>query len=517
MRAKTTGEDQGPSLSLLKLSNVSKSFAGVRALENVGLELAAGEIRGLLGQNGSGKSTLIKILSGYHSPDPGTQLEVDGAAIPLPLAVDATHRIGVAFVHQDLALAEAESVTDNVRIKMFGPRAYSRIRWSHERRMVEQSLAELGIDIPANAIVGELGEAQQTVVALARAISEIGGLSRGILVVDEATASLPANAVGSVLNAVRTLAERGFGVLYVSHRLEEVMEIADTVTVLRDGRVVLDAKAQDLTRSQLIEAIVGGEYDEYEVERKDTATPACEETILDIERLSGVLTDGVTLESIRPGEVIGITGLVGSGFEEVPSLLFGAEQADAGLITWKGVSHQANSLRPDRARALGFAYVPATRLGKGAVGSALIRENASLPWLSRISSRGWLRSSTEHDLVSDLLRTYDVRPPDPDAAFTSLSGGNQQKVLLGRELATEPGLLLLAEPTHGIDVAAKSQILHRIREFADAGNVAIVGSSEIDELVRICDRVAVLKEGRVVKELYGQQIEAQRILRYCYA
>ncbi len=502
---------------MLKLSNVSKDFGGVPVLSNAGLELAKGEIRGLVGQNGSGKSTLIKILSGYHAPAAGAHLTIDGVSVPLPLAVDQTRHFGIAFVHQDLALAQAEPVVDNVRIKMFGPHAYSRINWRQECGLVEQSLARLGLNVSARTVVGELGEAQQTVVAVARAIGEIGDRDGGVLVVDEATASLPANAVKVVLTALRSLAERGFAILYVSHRLEEIFDIADTVTVLRDGQVVLDSPMNNVTRNSLVRAIVGGEYNEYQGERKiDDLSASRSEGILSIRDLTGRVASGVTFENVVPGEVVGLTGLVGSGFEEIPGLLFGAERARGGVIAWKGVDIDAASQRPDRARALGFAFVPATRLGKGAVGAALVRENVSLPWLRRISSRGWLQGRTEYDLVLELLQANDVRPQDPDAVFGALSGGNQQKALLGRELATDPGMLLLAEPTHGIDIAAKSEVLRRIREFANSGNVAIVGSSETEELVRICDRVIVLKDGYAVKELRAEQIGVTRILEYCY-
>jgi ribose transport system ATP-binding protein len=298
--------------------------------------------------------------------------------------------------------------------------------------------------------------------------------------------------------------------------LDEVLEIAETVTVLRDGAVALDTTAAGITRTDLVEAIVGGTYLEYERDREPSGL-ASEEGILSIKALSGKVVADVSVEGVRPREVVGITGLVGSGFEEVPALLFGAEKAIGGTIVWKRNRLVASEMQPDRARALGFAYVPATRLGRGAVAGALVRENVSLPWLSRFFDGGWLRGARERDAVSALLQHYDVRPPDPEAVFTALSGGNQQKALLGRELTTAPGLLILVEPTHGVDVAAKSEVLRRIREYADAGGVAIVGSSEPEELAKICDRVVVLRDGRLVRVLSGHEIAPRRIVEACYA
>lgn len=418
--------------------------------------------------------------------------------------------------HQDLALADNASILDNVRIKMYGAHGLSRIHWNRERKQVEASIRSLGLNVPVKTPARELSEAQRTIVAIARAMGELNKDMAGVLVVDEATASLTASSVRIVFQALQTLAKRGCGVLYVSHRLEEVLELANSVTVLRDGQVVMDSSMEGVTRADLVNAIVGETYSEYTRDRHSTLARH-DDPRFSLTGLTGGVVSDLGIDGVSPGEVVGVTGLIGSGYEDVVSLVFGAKTAQSGTMTWIGEEIELPALTPARARSLGFAYVAPTRLGMGALGSASVRENVSLPWLGKFSSSAWIRSGSERNAVLEILRAFDVRPDKPEAIFQSLSGGNQQKALLGRELAARPGLLLLAEPTHGIDVAAKSEILRRIRAYADDGNIALVASSEVEELVRVCDRIVVLKNGARVGELEGDDITLQRVMQLCYS
>lgn len=502
---------------LLVAEGLSKRFGARYVLWDAGLSLRPGEVRGLLGQNGSGKSTFIKILSGFHTAEPGGSVRIRGRPVHLPVPERLRRTLGLAFVHQDLALAPDESVTDNLRVNLFSTGHFRRIRWQQEHEAAEQALAELGLQVDPRRSIGELSQAEQTVVALARAIGELGNSGDGILVLDEVTASLPLNAVRQVFVAVRALREQGVGVLYVSHRLEEVFELTDSVTVLRDGRVMLDEATAVLDRQHLIQAIVGADLPDYVRHGNRAVAPTAANDALRFEEVDGSVVQGVTVDGLDPGTIVGFTGLIGSGFEELLYLLSGARSAVRGRLCWKGHVFELASMTPGSALARGIALLPADRKREGGLGEATVKENVSLPHLGQFWRHGWLSVRRERVNAASLLGSFQVRPDDPDVLLGALSGGNQQKALLAKVLAGKPEVLMLVEPTHGIDVATKKDILEYIRSYAGIGNLVLLASSEYEELANVCDRVLILREGRIVADLVGADISRERLIERSYA
>jgi ribose transport system ATP-binding protein len=493
---------------------VSKQFGGVRALDTVDLTVLPGEVHGLLGENGSGKSTLIKVLSGFHAPDGGT-LEIHGHPVDLPLAPGEFRGLGLSFVHQDLGLVQTLSVVENLRVGMLArSRRQLHISWGAERRRAREVLAGYGVSLDPGAIVGELRPVERALLAIVRALEEMREerTAPGLLVLDEPTVFLPRADVDHLFALVREVAAGGGSVLFVSHDLDEVQEITDRATVLRDGRVVGTVVTREVDEGQLVEMIIGRRLATYAAQHHDlTALPAA----ITVQGLRGASVDNVAME-LHSGEVLGITGLAGSGFESVPYLLYGAWPA-LGRLTIDGRTHELGSLAPDTALAAGMALIPADRRSDGAVGSLTITDNVSLPRLPDYFLGARLRRKTMQRTTGRLLDEYDVRPAEPGYDYGSLSGGNQQKVLMAKWLQGEPRFLLLHEPTQGVDVGARQQIFETVRAAAARGACVLVASSDYEQLATICDRVLVFARGHVARELRGDDVTKERITEQCYA
>ena len=486
----------------LALSGLTKTFQGERALNDVSLELRTGEIHFLLGQNGSGKSTLIKSLAGYHSPDPGWSAQMDGEPFELGSS-SAAHDRGIRFIHQDLALIDDLSVYDNLALgNDYAGRFW--ISEAREQRHAKEVFTRYGINIDAGATLGGLGAASRTMTAIVRALHH-GSAASGVLVLDEPTASLSEVEKNHLFVMLRDVKAQGGTILYVTHRLQEVFELADRVTILRDGRSVACRDVAELDHGSLIELILGRKMEAFYPE---APTPG-KDAVLTV---SGLRGEGIRDFSctVMANEIVGAVGLDGSGVEDIPKLIFGAVKRDAGEIELDGVACLPRS--PWDAIRKGFAYVPGDRKRLGGVAEWTLRENLTLP---KILGRGplrWLGNGREARSVAALLSTLDVKPDDTEATFSSLSGGNQQKIMIARWLRCEARAYLLDEPTAGVDVGAKTAIYNALRKVASGGAAVLMTTSDLEEACAVCDRVFVVHEGRVAAELRGNRLTADNLL-----
>jgi ribose transport system ATP-binding protein len=501
----------------LSLRSLSKSFGGTQALRGVDIDVLPGEVHGLLGENGSGKSTVIKILAGYHEPD-GGELLIDGEPVRLPLSTGQFRRLGMSFVHQDLGLIDSLSVLENLRVAgIASSRSRFGISWRNERVRARATFERYGVRLDPSVTVASLKPVERALLAIVRAIEEIRsvGDGHGLLILDEPTVFLPREGVERLFALVRDAAASGTSVLFVSHDLDEVREITDRVTVLRDGAVVGTVVTAEVSEVQFVEMIIG---------RRLAALADIRHTDLSEERV-GVAVRGLTGASVldvsfemHAGEVVGLTGLVGSGFEDVPHLLYGARAAAAGTLTLDGAAIDLTRLQPAAAIAAGLALIPADRKADGSVGSLPVDENVALSVLDRYFNGVILDRRRMRSEMGNLMRDFDVRPNDPSMPYGALSGGNQQKALLAKWFQTEPRLLLLDEPTQGVDVGARQQIYTLIRKAAQERGVHVLcASSDYDQLASLCDRVLVFGRGRIWRALAGEEVTKDRIIEQSYA
>jgi ribose transport system ATP-binding protein len=505
--------------TVLELQGLSKTFGATRALANVDFDVRAGEVHGLVGRNGSGKSTLIKVLSGYHVPDPGGHLIIGGEVVPLPVTGRAAAEHGLVFVHQDLGLVGAYSVLENIRLNSWASSGLQPIHWKTERASVAEELARFGLFADPETPIDSLSQVDRAIVAIVRAMHHLGvtgdgtGDSTGkVLVLDEPTAYLPTDSVERLFDAVRAVAATGAGVVFVSHRTDEVLNITDRITVLRDGQLVETVVTDDTDEDALVALILGRALDSFYPDPIQTEPG---ERVLTVEGLTGGLVKNLYLEVDR-GEIIGLTGLMGAGHDEVPYYIFGARDAQAGHITVNGQGLPIAKSTPTDAIAAGVALLPADRLNLSGSAAASVEDNVALPVLKKYFSRGRLQLAAVRSQVGGLMTSFDVRPAMPNLEFSALSGGNQQKALLAKWLQMEPSLLLLHEPTQGVDVGSKADIFVRITEAAEAGTAVVIASAEHEDLANLCTRVLVFDNGRVVGELAANELTEERILALCY-
>lgn len=509
-QAATDVELQTHAVPALCVKHLSKTFPGQRALIDLTFELAAGEVHALLGQNGSGKSTFVKLLSGYHQPDPGATAAIAGESFQLGDSA-ASETAGLRFVHQDLGLVLDVDAVENYALGHgYETGRGGRIMWSEEVRRTREALARLGYDIDVRRPLRELTMSERTGVAIARAIRGWEEEAR-VLVLDEVTASLPGPEVGRVFDVIRRLRAHGVAVIYVSHRLDEVFAIADRVTVLRDGREVATLPVAHLDHDALVEMIVGRVL---LADTERTAESHAGEVSLELQSLSGRWLRDLSFVA-RRGEVIGIAGVTGSGREEVASLIFGDEARRGGAVLVDG--RDVADLRPDQAVQSGIALVPAERGTRAALTSMTLTENLTLPRLAPFWKNGKLNKRAERAEVQAWLERFEIDPQDPDRHFSSLSGGNQQKVVVARWIRLGPKVLVLDEPTQGVDVGGKVAIHRFIDEAAAAGAAVVVCSTDTSDLERLCDTVFVLDGGEVVTTLRRPDATAAQIDQAMYS
>lgn len=493
-----------PAPPLLEVRGISKSFGAVRALQDVDFTLRAGEIHALLGENGAGKSTLIKVVTGVFPRDAGV-VRLGGEDVA-PRSAKAALQAGIATVYQEVNLLPNLSVAQNLFLDR-QPMRFGIVREGEMRRRAKALLADFGLDIDVATPLGNYSVAIQHVTAIARAVD----LSARVLILDEPTASLDRHEVEILFGIMRHLARRGIGIVFVSHFLDQVYEISDRITVLRNGRLVGERETVSLPRLELIRMMLGRELAETTSARAAAGEhKVARDVCASFENYGKAGYVAPFNLELRHGEVVGLAGLLGSGRTETARLVFGAERADGGQAKVEGASVRLQSPR-DGVRH-GFGYCPEERKTDGIVAELTVRENIALAVQAKRGLHRPLSRREQDEIANRYVKMLDIRPPDPERPVGLLSGGNQQKVLLARWLATSPRLLVLDEPTRGIDVGAHAEIIRLIRELCDDGLALLVISSELDEIVTYSDRVVVLRDRAHVEELSGEAIDVTNIL-----
>jgi ribose transport system ATP-binding protein len=502
----------------LVVERLSKRFGGALALNEVDLTVRAREVHGLLGTNGSGKSTLIKILAGFHAPEPGGRVRLFGHDVPLPIQGHRARGLGLAFVHQNLGLIPSLSLTENLRLIRLASAPDWRISWRREHDSAAEVFARYGLRLDPRAKVGSLSAVEQALFAIVRAVEDLrssadahgGG---GLLVLDEPTPFLPRVGVEQLFALVRQVVAEGASVIFVSHDIAEVMEITDRATVLRDGVVVGTLETRSASHDAFVERIIGRSVVPFHVHALagDRRRPAA--------RLRNLVAPGlgpVSLE-IGEGEIVGMTGLIGSGFDRVCAAMYGAAPAGGGdLVFENGTEIDLPATSPKASLAAGIAYLPADRLGAAGVGGLSVADNMMLPILDRMRNGFGLDRRRMIRAARELGAAFGVKPNIPSLPLSALSGGNQQKALMAKWLQTRPRLILLDEPTQGVDVGARQQLLAALDAASREGAAVVIASTDYEQLAQICHRVIVFARGQATAELAGAQLTKETIAEYCY-
>jgi ribose transport system ATP-binding protein len=515
----TINGDRRP--ALLRVENLSKTFVGQKALDRVSLEIATGEVHALLGQNGCGKSTLIKVLTGYHQPDPGLRVwlgEKEARLSHGKVVAEDGEQIEIRAVHQDLGLVDRLNAVDNIGLVIgFSSVAGGNIGWREQARRTRELLARVGAsDLDIWRPLDQCDKLHRTQVAIARVLAS-WETERGLVVLDEPTASLQAQQVDRLFEVVEEIRQSGISVLYVSHRLGEIFQIADRLTVLREGRLIGSRKVAEVDHEGLISMMLGStdalEADAETAAAVVEASPPSERPVrLRVDGLTSRELSGLSF-SIHEGEILGFAGVVGSGQEELPYLLVGSHQATAGQLRIGEDEHDLSAMSPRRAKRLGLGLVPADRATQALIMQLSVAENITLPTVSSFERGGRLRQRDEEEFAHGWGERLELSPNSPQKVVGTFSGGNQQKVVLGKAMSVGSTALILAEPTAGVDIGAKALIYNYLRREAAAGTVMIVCSSDVTDLIEVCTRVIALRNGEIVGELHGEGITEDAITR----
>nr|WP_181872354.1 sugar ABC transporter ATP-binding protein [Phyllobacterium bourgognense] len=502
-------ERQSP---IVSLRGISKSFAHVVALRSIDMDVYAGEIHAVMGENGAGKSTLVKVLSGVHRRSSG-QMTVRGREVDFVTPKEA-ERNGIAIIHQELNLIPSLSVSENIFLGREPLKAGLFVDYSEIETRSAEILARFGIDIDPRADVESLRVGEQQLVEIARALS----LDADVLVLDEPTSALSEAEAQRLASFIRGLARQGVAIVYISHRMSEVFALADKITVLRDGNFIATRRSGDISERDVIRMMVGRELKKQEKKAPVSGNPV----VLSVRnlglqrpnsrgRIHGVVDD-VSFE-LHAGEILGIGGLLGSGRTEVLELIFGSAIGKrSGSVQRSGTSSDAQSLTPRGSVARGVAFLTEDRKGTGLLMQADIRSNAVLPSLPWIAPLGWVTQFQENVVANRMIKAMRVRCQGPDQQIDELSGGNQQKIVLGKWLETKPSVVLLDEPTRGIDVGAKDEIYDLLRKLAQSGVAIVMVSSELPELLALSNRILVMREGRAAGIIESQEFSEERVM-----
>jgi ribose transport system ATP-binding protein len=509
--------------TLLRLESLSKTFVGQKALDRVSLEIAEGEVHALLGQNGCGKSTLIKVLTGYHQPDPGLRMWLGDKEAHLAhgklVAADG-EQIEIRAVHQDLGLVDRLNAVDNIGLVIgFSSATGGNIGWREQARRTRELLARVGAsDLDIWRPLDQCDKLHRTQVAIARVLAT-WETDRGLVVLDEPTASLQAQQVDRLFEVVADIRASGISVLYVSHRLGEIFRIADRLTVLREGRLIGTREVADVDHEGLISMMLGStdaleaDAETVAAEAAVSATPATERPVrLRVEGLRSKELAGLSFD-VHEGEILGFAGVVGSGQEELPYLLVGSHTAATGTLRIGTDEHDLAAMSPRRAKRLGLGLVPADRATQALIMQLSVSENVTLPTISSFERGARLRRRDADEFAHRWGERLELSPNDPHKTVGLFSGGNQQKVVLGKAMSIGQTALILAEPTAGVDIGAKALIYNYLRREAAAGTVMIVCSSDATDLTEVCTRVIALRNGEIVGELHGEDITEDAITR----
>ncbi len=493
--------------ALLEIRGLAKSFPGVKALQGVDFTVRAGEVHALMGENGAGKSTLIKVLTGVYPRDAGT-MRLAGVDIR-PDSPKAAEALGISTVYQEVNLIPQLSVAENICLGR-QPTRLGFIRWGALARRAEAALARVDLQLDVARPIASCSIAVQQLVAIARALD----ISGKLLILDEPTSSLDEKEVGELFAVLRKLRAQGLGVVIVTHFLEQVYAISDRITVLRDGKLVGEFATDQLPKLQLVSHMIGREISPADPGPRSTAaagTTAQREPVVELKQLGRAGSIAPMDLRIAPGEVLGLAGLLGSGRTETARLIFGIDRAQTGELRAGGRAVSLTS--PRQAVREGFAFTPENRKVEGVIPHLSVRENIVLALQARQGTTRVLSRAQQLEIATEFIRRLGISTPGPEQAVMNLSGGNQQKVLLARWLATQPRLLILDEPTRGIDVGAKAEIEKTMRELRAQGMAILFISSELEEVVRACGRVAVLRDRAKVGELAGDEISEAAIMR----
>jgi ribose transport system ATP-binding protein len=504
MALSPTADQRTSALPVIDAGHVSMTFPGQRALDDVSVRIEPGEVHALLGENGSGKSTLIRILAGYHTPDPGSEVRIEGR--PLSFGSPRTsHQAGLRFVHQHLALIPEFNAVENMALDTgYGQPAW--IDWKVQAAETAKLLARLNVEMDIWQPLSESRPVERTAVAIARAINTDHGRV-SCVVLDEPTSRLPEPEVEQLFRIIRQLRTAGIAIIYVTHRLDEVPGIADRVTVLRDGKKQGTVEESEITRERIVELIVGKAIAKTHVTHSRKRVSERAPTLLRAERFSAGRFRDLSF-SLREGEILGVVGLAGSGHEDIARALIGAIPGESGSV-WVGET-KFDSLSPRRALEHGILLGLSNTIGGSAIKEFTVAENLTISSLSRYRPRfGPLRKQSERRDARRWVSELDVRPADPDAIYGRLSGGNQQKVILGRCLNVLPSVLLLENPTAGVDVGARQGIYQMIGEQAEAGLGVLICSTDLEDVTSTCQRVIVIRAGKIVAEVDGDCHERQ--------
>ena len=489
------------SQALVEIRNITKQFPGVTALQGISFTIREGEIHALIGENGAGKTTMIKILSGLYRPDGDGEVIFSGKPLREYSALESLHR-GIVVIYQDFSLFQNLSVLENIALGPYVKTGRRLVNWDAMGKAAKEALERLQLNVDLAMPVGSLSVAKQQIVAIARALVNKAQL----LVLDEPTSALSKGEVQKLFDIMRSLKREGISLLFVSHKIDELFAISDRFTILRDGRYMGTFNENELDHDRLISLMVGRkiEYKIFEKFRRD-------DTILELRNLSRAGQFKDISFKLNRGEILGITGLVGAGRTEVAQAIFGLNPFDSGEIL---IDSKAASIRkPDDAVKLGIAYVPENRLQEGLVLGKPVKDNIIITILRNVSNLlGLVDKAKQNNVASQWIEKLNIRPPMPDLLASKLSGGNQQRVVLSKWLATDPKILIVDEPTNGIDVGAKTEIHQILFDLARAGIAIIIISSELPEILAIADRVIIMRRGKIADEKFCEGLNQEDIL-----
>ena len=494
---------------LLTMRNIDKRFPGVTALSKVDFTLRAGEIHALMGENGAGKSTLIKVLTGVEEAD-GGEIHMQGIEHPIqnrsPQEAQAN---GISTVYQDINLCPNLSVAENIFIGR-EPKKFGRVDWKTINRKAKEILDRFQIHIDVTKPLENYSVAIQQMVAIARAVD----ISSRVLILDEPTSSLDEQEVEKLFNVMRNLKEQGIGIIFVTHFLEQVYKVSDRITVLRNGTLVGEFETNKLPRVQLVAKMIGKEFDDLSMIKNKVDLSKNQEkagVILEAEQLGRTGAIKPFDLKIRKGEVVGLSGLLGSGRSEMSRVIYGAERADTGVLKWKGKKLVVNV--PMDAMKAGITYLPENRMTEGIIADLSVRENIIIALQAKHGILHLMSRKEQEEFTDRYIDLLQIKTPDRDVPISQLSGGNQQKVILARWLLTNPEFMILDEPTRGIDVGTKAEIQKLVLSLAEKGKSIIFISSEIEEMLRVCSRMIILRDGSKVGELDEDRLTQEEIMK----
>lgn len=485
---------------ILQMKNIIKEFPGVKALDGVNLELYEGKAMGLMGENGAGKSTLMKVLSGVYKKD-GGEIYYKGKLEDIKDTKDAQEK-GIAIIHQELNLIHDLSIGENIFLGREPRKAFGKIDWKKLHSDAQILLNKLDVNCSSKELLGTLSIGQQQMVEIAKALS----LNAKIIIMDEPTDALTDKETESLFKVINELKSEGKSIVYISHRLKEIFEMCDYITVIRDGRYVGQENVSDVNEDKMIEMMVGrkltDQFPKLEVEKKDV--------ILEVKNLKNQYVHDVSF-SVKGGEILGISGLMGAGRTELAKTIYGYYKKQSGQIYIKG--NKVENKSPKDGLKNGIAYVSEDRKGDGLILGLSVKENMSISSLDRVSSPFRVNKQKELDEVKDYIKKMNIKTPSENQIIKNLSGGNQQKVAIGKALMTHPEVLILDEPTRGVDVGAKKEIYDLINEFKKQGKAVIMISSEMPEILGMSDRILVISEGKVSGEFDIKDASQESILK----